>query len=553
MKAQTVDYSPQDLHLPDKFSAWQNVQYEALMRGVNAHLSGKRFVAQNRPVGTGKTVTGVAHGNFLVESQEVKRYLYLTPGKILQDQIASDFNNRHTRNDWRLVDMRGRDNYKCLSAKFKRSCAEMREHCGYTASTQLSVSNQCPYRYAKWVASNEPYVVSNYAFQLAAGSGIAAVPFDLLIADEAHVIEDQLTSFLSVELGGVEHPRDWKLMQLSKSEAQRLGKRENVTAKELGALAKAAIRIISDSIEAGDVYDQDDAKDLEDLLERLQKATRADDGWVVDQDEKTGALVLQPIWVGRYAELIWQRAKYVLLMSGTINRHTLRYLGVKADDVDYSEWDYVFPLERSPIYWVHTAQMTEAACRKEPSNVRVWLSRNEQIMKGHLMLGQSGLMHTVSFDRTRVVMDHLAKNPFFRERCKVFHNLPESRKRLTDVVAEYCAAAEAGQPAVLISPSITTGFDFKGVRARFNIIGKVPFEPGKGPLMQARKEQDKMYMNNRTAQTVVQTLGRGTRDAEDWCANYVTDDCVGWFKRYGLFPKYVHIQEVKSVPKPIQF
>ena len=51
---------------------------------------------------------------------------------------------------------------------------------------------------------------------------------------------------------------------------------------------------------------------------------------------------------------------------------------------------------------------------------------------------------------------------------------------------------------------------------------------------------------------MMQQVGRGTRNATDWCENFIIDDSIGWFKyRYpGLFQKWFKIRDVSTVPGP---
>jgi len=541
--------SPQDLGLPPKFDQWYNYQEAALTKGVEAHLSGKRFVAQCRPVGSGKTVTAVGHALWLKSLGMVERMLYLTPGKLLQDQINRDFGTSKVSEN-RIVDVRGRDNYHCKQGghgKNQLTCGQARKQCAYTVSSQLAVSNKCPYNYAKFVALNEPLVCSNYAFQLAAGMSIEGKqPFDMVVCDEAHVIEDQLTAVMETEIGGTQYKKDWGFMRV------REVKPGTLDATTMATLCAAGLRNINDDLESGDhSYDEDDMEYIIDLCERLGKGKIADNNWVTDVNDKTGAIKLQPIWVGKFKEKVFRHAKYVLLMSGTINKYTLNYLGVRYEECDYSEWDYVFPRERSPIYWVHTATMTEGECRKTPSNYNVWASKVNQIATPYMDNGYSGVVHTVSYDRALKLIELLPE----KLRARIITNAPVNGKKMftNKVMEEYTTRAANGEGVLFISPSLSTGHDLKDELCRFNIIGKIPFEPGKGNLMKARRELDRMYGNNRAAQSMMQMVGRGNRNVNDWCAHYILDDSIQWFMKLGLLQSWFKVQAVNRVPPMLEF
>ena len=74
--------------------------------------------------------------------------------------------------------------------------------------------------------------------------------------------------------------------------------------------------------------------------------------------------------------------------------------------------------------------------------------------------------------------------------------------------------------------------------------------------MQARCKADKDYANYMTAQTLVQTCGRGVRSDTDVCENFILDDNFGWFWWYNkhLFPQWFmdSIRKMNALPKPIE-
>jgi len=538
---------PNELGLPPKFTQWNHYQWDAIESAAEHFVSGVQFVADSIPVGGGKTGIGMGLAFFLRSAGLIDRFAYLTPGKILQDQIMDDF-SRTKVTPFRMVDMRGRDNYKCKSADYQRTCKQMDKRCFLTRAKDMVNRNQCPYRYQQFICSTNPQFTTNYAYWLAAGDSLG--PVDMVICDEVHQLEDAMTNALQVELGGEHYHRDYKLMELDPDYTRNLSDK---SAEELGEVASQALSMIKDRIEEGGYYNQDDAEYLtadDGLLDRLYKASRCVDGnWVHDTNQKTGAVLLQPIWVGKYNSLVWAGAKYVWLTSGTINATGLKYLGVSKDKYAFKEWPYVFPPENSPIYWVKTADMTDKAVKKTPANIGRWLTRGDQIMGPRMEMGRSGIFHTVSFDRAKLVMEQS------KYRDRLITNVPGYRWRNTaEAIKEFVARASNGEGVGMVSPSISTGQDFRDDLCRWNILGKVPFEPGRTPLMKARREQDRLYVNNRTAQTMMQQVGRGTRNREDWCENFIIDDSIGWFKyQYpGLFQKWFKIREVSTVPVPLR-
>ena len=108
----------------------------------------------------------------------------------------------------------------------------------------------------------------------------------------------------------------------------------------------------------------------------------------------------------------------------------------------------------------------------------------------------------------------------------------------------------------LIGPSVTTGYDFPGTQCEYQILAKVPFPDSRSPILKARCEQDKLYADYLTMQTLVQTCGRAMRSKMDQCENFIVDDNIRWFmSRNGntLAPKWFRrtYRILSKVPPPL--
>jgi Rad3-related DNA helicase len=95
-------------------------------------------------------------------------------------------------------------------------------------------------------------------------------------------------------------------------------------------------------------------------------------------------------------------------------------------------------------------------------------------------------------------------------------------------------------PSVLVSPSVSTGFDFPYSQCDYQIICKVPFPDLRGEANQKRKNKIKKWGEYLTFQSLVQSIGRGMRAADDFCENFIIDDHIGWFvsKNKADFPEW---------------
>ena len=90
-------------------------------------------------------------------------------------------------------------------------------------------------------------------------------------------------------------------------------------------------------------------------------------------------------------------------------------------------------------------------------------------------------------------------------------------------------------PRVLISPSLTTGWDLPDEDCEYAIIAKIPFPDTRSAITAARSKADPDYGPYVAMQTIVQASGRGMRSATDSCEVLIIDDQWRWF-----WPKFKH-------------
>ena len=115
----------------------------------------------------------------------------------------------------------------------------------------------------------------------------------------------------------------------------------------------------------------------------------------------------------------------------------------------------------------------------------------------------------------------------------VFH---ESKKR-DDVIHGFMH--DSKPDAILVGVSVTQGYDFKGDMCRFQILSRIPY-PYPSRRVNMRKNIDPRYYDWRTALTLVQTYGRGTRSVDDRCVTYILDSRFDRFVQInrGILPQW---------------
>ena len=160
------------------------------------------------------------------------------------------------------------------------------------------------------------------------------------------------------------------------------------------------------------------------------------------------------------------------------------------------------------------------------------------------VLNRSGIVHTISHSRK----DDLYDRSRFRDRMIIN---PKGEPPTEDVER---FKRLAGQGAILVSPSVGTGYDFNDDTCRWQFVVKVPFEPP-SKILKARQEEDKEYVYYRAMQYLVQAFGRDVRSKTDWSERFIGDEQMSWFKpNYShLAPKSFHAlyRRAEVLPQPL--
>ncbi len=484
---------PAELGLPHKFKEWRPVQERAVEDFINCK---SRHLLQITPTGVGKSLIYMAGA-----MQKCEPTVILTSTKGLQDQLVNDFSMMG------LVELKGRSNYRCVRGDGP-TCEE--GLCHYGVECQFKAGG-CAYFDALRTAKQSRYVVTNYAMWMTAGDFIREGR-QVLIMDEAHAAPDHLNNFLSVEIDlgficvatgeDVTPPRDWgewaKRFSLKVEDLLQLGlQHPDLNLSKLRMLAK-----VKRTIEA---------------LVRISASPL-----VVD---KVGInYIVNPSCLIRYAEPhLFMGVPFVHLTSATVTPHTARMLGIPLTTTTIEEYPSPFPVSHRPVMWVPTTKVDR---RMSHGDEMVWMARIDQIIRDRLY--SKGIVHSVSYDRAwRIV-----KGSKYGK-VSIIHGT-------NDTAMKVAAFKRKCAPAFLVSPSMTTGWDFPDDDCRWQIISKVPFPDSRSAIHQERQKQDPDLPYYMAWQTLIQSAGRGVRSQEDWCETIIIDDNFGWLlSKYGyLAPRW---------------
>jgi len=481
---------PSTFGLPSKFIAWRKNQAEACQSIIDSE---ERFLLQVCPTGSGKSIT------YVTASQLISgRTVILTSTKGLQTQLMADFGRMPG-----VVDIRGRGNYPCRMNSqvncdigpcvFGVKCS-MKEEGGCFYFDQVKKAR----KFAKVVITNYAYWMSQNEFSDGLG------PFDMLILDEAHSAPDHINDHISVSFNK-KNKMENRMLDLD-------GSLPN-NCESWSMWASEKLQDVQLDMETAKVNRKEKLylalKRIAEKLKRLDGSM--DNTWLWEDNPES--VILSPVWPARFSEaVLFLGVPKVVLTSATVVPKTAKLLGIPTESVKFEEYPHSFPVENRPLIHVPTVRLNYKVGDMEN---RLWLNRVDQIIRPRL--GTKGIIHTVSYARRDMVIQHSS----FSE-----HMITHNRADTEDVIRGF-KRSEA--PAILVSPSMATGWDFPDDECRWQVIIKLPYPDTRGTIMRERSKRDSEFTAYITMQQLIQATGRGTRSQGDWCETFILDNNIVWF------------------------
>jgi Rad3-related DNA helicase len=510
--------NPDQCGLPEKFTSWRSNQEHAIDVMITSE---KRFVSLSAPTGFGKSPAYVAYALL-----SKKPTCIVTNSKGLQSQLMDDYSACG------MVDIRGRGNYQC-NLRDDYSCQE-----GYAARCPYKGTINCPSSQAEMRAASSPLVVTNYDKWISCSHTTDSWlnHFDQVVLDEGHDAPDALARAMQFVITPDDVEKVLELPYPMRPSEFGSWKGWACNAK---IVAEDKMRDWTQHLNTELAPKTSWIKQflhLKRLVKRLAViATGRHDNWVVEETDR--GFQFDAVRLGQYAEgILFLGKPRVIIVSATLRPKTMQMLGLAKDRYDFHEFDSDFDSSRCPIYYIPTMRVDV----KAGSLAQLWV-RLDQIMSRRA--DRKGIIDPISFARRDEVL---------RVSRHAGRMMTNQRGENISLVLE--SFRNAGPGTVLISPSVSTGYDFPGRQCEWQFICKVPFPDGRAKIQQARQADDREYGPYGAMQTLVQFFGRGMRSKDDRCEGFISDDHLQWFlPRYRhLAPKsfHSHFRMVNTVPPP---
>ena len=490
--------------------------------------SNKRFVIIEAGTGVGKSAIGLTLARYLQDRiTDTEGYAngsyFLTTQKILQKQYEKDFGG--AKGDMRSI--YSSSNYTCryYPKNDCRTTLEMMRSMDKSSNPGLfkCCGGGCNYKQSKIQFLNSKESVTNFPYFLteAAYSG-GITPRKVLVIDEAHNIENVLSSFIEISvsqffsekivkckwpdkvtninfvkwLQNVYFPKLQSQIMHFEQQIDNLGVKDKI--KELTTLASR--------------YDllKGHSSKIEKFLKNYDK-----DNWIMEKQEteKRGyvKVVYRAIDISNYAEeYLFRLGQKVVLMSATIlNADAFASsLGLKKEDYAAISLPSPFPRENRPIISAQIGLMSSKEIDKTLPQMKKAV---EAILNEHG--NEKGIIHTHTYKIANYLKNNI-KGPL-KKRI-----LTHNSSNRDDVLKKHM---NSKKPTVLISPSMTEGVDLKGDLSKFQIICKVPYPWLGDPIVKKRMYKFPDWYPLQTAMTIVQSVGRSIRSNKDTAVTYILD------------------------------
>ena len=504
------------------FTSWYPGQEDLLTQSLDWFYSPARFLGMSIPTGSGKSLSSL-----LLAKLSEARTVVLTATKGLQSQYQA------MARDVGGVVVVGQNNFPCILVN-NLTADEGPCHDGLPCA----VREQCPYRIQLKRALDAKLVIANYAYWLAQtnfSSGLGE--FGLMVCDEGHscfgAMENYLTIFLpklDIQPIGIDFPNVEGIPDSPNTRQSRTSTAPSSLWNVWRSWAEVSVPIAADAVnkieqeikgyrsrnQVVPAHISRSYRITNSVYARLKRLSSVGEQWVIQKTYHGYRFV--PKWVANYAQHLFHDIPKVVLMSAILSHRSADYLGVSnGDSRAWIEMDSHFPAENTPIWHIPTARINY---RTDDYGSTIWCSRIDQIIQRRL--DRKGIVFTVSYERAKMLLS--------RSRFKDIM-FTHSTGDVVRVVEKF---KKAPAPAVLVSPSVTTGWDFSmdisgQGKPQYGIVGKIPYPDTKDLVTKARHEDDKDWTALLAMEVFQQECGRLTRSPNDLSEWFVVDDVFKWW------------------------
>lgn len=502
----------------------------------------KKFVILEMGTGGGKSPVAITISKYLAKHMKVedsyeKGCWLLTTQKILQDQYIKDFGP--PKGNCRSV--KSASNYKCDFFK-KNKCSEslhLLKEADPDSKFYKKCYYTCKYKDQKRFFLSSDQGVTNFPYFLTETSYVGKItPRQLLVVDECHTIEDELSKFIEIVISERFSSAILKTDMpeiRSQKEAYKWVKETYMPALT-AKVAEVEAYLLEVQKEEGE--DSEKTRKTSSHKEKLSKHVSKIQQFISVYTKENWVFNLIPSWngsgkklefksidVGEYAhEHLFKFGNKVLLLSATVlNKEAFcESIGVSPEDAAFISIDSPFPKENTPTFFIPAGDMGRGKIDQTLPNMAEII---KALIDEHK--NEKGIIHTRTFKIANYLKDNIKTSRF----------LTHDSENREEILKKHMTSKK---PTILLSPSSTEGLDLKDELSRFQIICKLHWPYLGDELIKRRMDKYNYWYPYQAVKSLIQAKGRSIRTADDYAVTYILDDAFErlFSQNISLFPSY---------------
>jgi ATP-dependent DNA helicase DinG len=524
------------------FSSPRESQSRIINQVLNGFENGKKYAIIEAGTGIGKSAIGVTLARYLngyLPMQNDDLFLngsyFLTTQKILQDQYEKDFSDKG------LISLYSSTNYKCQRKK-GNNCSDTQSEIKAGDTQYDKCKFDCVYKDKKKSFIDGQLGITNFSYFLTEINYSKKLPKKkVIIIDEAHNLENELTRFIEISVSTFFAERILKLtlpnIEELNTQLRIFNWIENVYFPSLKSRKEFMEKQIDKIGLGGKLQDHltllKQVEMIKSHYSKIEKflSSYNKENWIceTEETEKRGYIKFnfKPIDISQYAqEYLLNYAEKIIFMSATIVSHEgfIETLGLNNDDVVCVKEKSPFDPKNKPIIFSQIGSMSSNNIDKTLPNL---VNAIKNIINEHK--NEKGIIHTHS-----VKVAEYIKNNIKSGRLLLAHG-----SNRDEILKEHTTS---NKPTILLSPSMAEGVDLKDNLSRFQIICKIPFPYLGDKVVRKKMNKWKWWYDTQTIRTIIQSIGRSIRNESDYAVTYILDS--DWERVYNknkeLFPTDFH-------------
>jgi Rad3-related DNA helicase len=365
-------------------------------------------------------------------------------------------------------------------------------------------------------------------------------PRKVLVLDECHTLERQVLKFIEVSITQ-ENLRRWAPLIKQVPDFDTINAFANFLLKNYLPLLLRRLEVLAAMAETSDSDREkkvaQEKLDLENYVGRTQRAAELilgdPDNWVFWQEEnRDGELeaVAKPLDASPFTEeLLFQMGYVCVHMSAYPGSKKIycQSLGLEPSQVAWLNLNSTFPVENRQIYMTTVGSMSK---RNREQTMPELVNFIEKVMESYPDV--KGIIHCHSYELGKSIYAGLRDRP--QGRRILFPQISDNRD------PAFLQHKQAKFGSVILSPSMTEGFDFAEDLARWQVIAKVPYPYLGDRQVAAKKDLNPDWYDLQAVMSIIQACGRIVRSDTDVGHTYILDsDFLSlWERRQEMFPRW---------------